>query len=140
MCGHWYGLSLMNLKKISFFLITILSLSGNIETLHAQSGNINLTLHDAIERAYQNNEEILISKENLKRITNTYYKVRAEAFPRLDGSVDWTRYWEAPEITVDFGDGTQSFPLKQDWEFNAGATLSQIIWSFGKVATAIQIA
>lgn len=101
---------------------------------------IALSVPQAIERAIEHSETVRISRENVKKLGNTYSKVRAQALPQVSGTIEWDRYIKTPVITVDFGSGIQTIPVKQDWEIQTGATLTQVVWSFGKISTAIDIA
>ncbi len=101
---------------------------------------ISLSVSQAIERAAQHSETVHISRETVKKLGNTYSKVRAQALPQVSGTIQWDRYIKTPVMTVDFGSGVQKIPVKQDWEIQTGATLTQVVWAFGKVSTAIDIA
>ena len=103
-------------------------------------GAISVSLDQAINRALQHSEDMRIQEENAKKMYNTYREVRAQAFPQVTGEVALDNYIESPVLKIDLGEGVQEIPLKQDYDFSAGATLSQVLLAFGKVNTAIDIA
>ncbi len=106
----------------------------------AWAENIELSLDEAVQRALKVNEQVLVQKETYLRTHRTYKKVRASALPSVTAEWAWDRYIETPVISVDMGNGVQNMPVKQDWEMNTSVTLTQVLWAFGKVSTAIQIA
>jgi outer membrane protein TolC len=127
----------------AFAGMTIFLMMGSHSFLMADTNEFNasaINVDQAIRRALQTNEDIQISLEKIERMKNTYRKVRSEALPRVDGNFDWNKYFESPTLRVDMGGGTQEFSIKDDYEMIAGAQLNQIIFAFGKVSTAIEIA
>lgn len=125
--------------KRGILLAAALILFGLPGTSRAEE-TVVLSLSEAAARAVQNNENVLLQKNALERLQGTYVKVRSGALPQLTGEVLWDRYLKAPVLSVDMGGGPQEFPVKQDWEAQASATLTQVLWAFGKVSTAIDIA
>jgi len=105
---------------------------------HAQP--LSLTLPQAVERAVEHSEDVKIRAEKKDRLTHTYKKVRAQAFPQVYGSFNWSRYVDKPVQIADFGLGPQKLEMVRDYELKTSATATQVLWAFGKVKTAIDIA
>lgn len=100
---------------------------------------LELSLAQAVDRAVRRSEEVRIHEESLRKAESRYKKVRAEAMPQVNGRFAWDRYIEPPVLIADFGAGSQRLPVKQDHEMQAGISLSQAIYSFGKVTTALDL-
>ncbi|MFC1501158.1 TolC family protein [Elusimicrobiota bacterium] len=125
--------------KISFLLAILLSCSI-LHSTEKTLDNVVLSMDKAVELALANSKDVEISKEKLEKLWNTYREVKASIFPQVYGEVGVTNYIEAPIMTFDIGNGPISIPVKQEWETRASVTLSQVLWAFGKVFNAIDIA
>ncbi|MFH2201734.1 MAG: TolC family protein [Elusimicrobiota bacterium] len=105
---------------------------------HAQP--LELTLPQAVARAVEHSEDVKIRGEKKDRLTHTYKKVRAQAYPQVYGSFNWSRYVDKPVQIADFGLGPQKLEMVREYELRTSATATQVLWAFGKVKTAIDIA
>jgi len=97
-------------------------------------------LKDAERLAVENSEEIDISKQELDKTFNTYKEVRSSIMPQVSANYTWNRYLKAPVLNVNLGAGLTEIPLRQDWEMNFGVTVSQVVFAFGKIINAIELA
>ncbi|MFH1379592.1 MAG: TolC family protein [bacterium] len=129
------------MKKLFIVLCGFILLK--ISSVFAQDDGqalVSLSISEAVELSIAHSEDIQISQENIKKMDNTYTQVRASILPNITGKVDWDHYIKSPVLSIDLGEGNMDIPLKQDWDVRAGATVSQLVWAFGKVNTAINIA
>ncbi|MFH1725192.1 MAG: TolC family protein [Elusimicrobiota bacterium] len=101
---------------------------------------LSLSIEQAIEKALEQSEDVRIGGERRERMEDTYVKVKGQAYPQIDGSLRWSHYADKPITVADFGGGPRKVEMMRAWELEAGATLSQVLWAFGKVSTAIDIA
>jgi outer membrane protein len=106
------------------------------------ASSLNLDLKKAIELALKHNENIKMKESDIDRLENQYNEALSYALPKIDAKVGWNRYFKSPVITADMGPpiGRIEAPLKQPYELQFGATLTQPIWTFGKVFTAMDVA
>jgi len=106
--------------------------------LHAQGSvsPIRLSLADAISRVLEHSEDLAISRQSIEKMDNTYTEVRASAYPQLSATLGWNTYITSPVLAI----AGQEFDFKQEYEASAGAMLTQVVWAFGKVSAAIDIA
>jgi outer membrane protein TolC len=76
------------------------------------------------------------------RLEHQYDEALSYALPKIDAKVSWNRYFKSPVITAEMPApiGRIEAPLKQPYELQMGATLTQPIWTFGKVFTAMDVA
>lgn len=114
-------------------MLTIIVYAGNIKSEA-------LTIKDAVTLAVKNSEEIKIGQQKLDKMNNTYKEVRASVFPQIGCEIGLDRYIETPVLKVNFDEEDIEMPLKQEWDSRASITISQVLWSFGKVFNAINIA
>ncbi len=123
------------------YLIFFVCFSGNVAIAQSNSA-LEVSLEEAIQMAKANNEMLKISEEKLERVHQKYREIRAEALPQLEGSVSWNHYFMAPKITLPGQNGAPSTQLsiKRDFDFEAQANVSQVLWAFGRVRNAINAA
>ena len=126
------------MKKLLICIILLCT-----STFIAHAGNTKsevLTIKNAVALAVDNSEELKIGQQKLYKMNNTYKEVRASAFPQIGGDVGLDRYIESPVLKVNFDEDEVKIPIKQEWDSRVSITVSQVLWSFGKVFNAIKIA
>ncbi len=126
------------MKKLVICIILLYTL-----TLIVYAGDIKskaLTIKDAVTLAVDNSEELKIGQQKLDMMNNTYKEVRASVFPQIGSEIGLDRYIESPVLKATFDEEEIEMPLKQEWDSRASITVSQVLWSFGKVFNAIKIA
>jgi len=125
---------------IRFLLIGTLSVLFSLN-IFAQE-KLELDLNKAIELALIHSENVKIKELGIDRLEDQYDEALSYALPKINAEVSWNRYFKSPVITADMGPpiGRIEAPLKQPYELQMGATLTQPIWTFGKVFTAMEVA
>jgi len=134
------------------FLI-LLPLTVNAETPDSESDvPLHLTMSKAIELALAHSEQILIADQSIEEAEGVYREYAADAFPQLSGSVSYTRNLERlyteqdmtmlnplfaqfglPELEVE----KVYYSNLHEWDFRL--TLTQNIFTFGKVSNALKL-
>lgn len=108
------------------------------------SNSLSLTLEKASELAILNNENMKISSLNYEKSIAKYKETRSLAYPKIRANIDWSNYVVAPVIRMDMpqelGGESIEAKIKQPYEMTLGATLTQPVWTFGKVSSAIDLA
>ncbi len=136
----------MKFTSIGHFLIVLVLLCFGENTFAQQSRDtLYLTLDDAISKALENNWDIRIANEEIKKSHEQINEAYANAFPRLDFSGQYVRNIKLPVLFIppntpfNPSSQTQTFELGSQNSYIGSLTLSQVIFS-KKVNTAIKIA
>ncbi|HOX22593.1 MAG TPA: TolC family protein, partial [Elusimicrobiales bacterium] len=95
-----------------------------------------LTLEDAINTALKSNTTLINSEKTVKIFEQKVREYWATVFPSITLSAGYNRNLEIPAI---FFNGT-AIKIGQNNSFSGQASLSQILWSGGKVGSAIKLA
>ncbi|MFC1679500.1 TolC family protein [Elusimicrobiota bacterium] len=98
---------------------------------------VTLSMSEAVERAIAHSEDVSITRERGDKLKGSYIKARSRALPQLLGTFRWSRYADKPVQIADFGAGPQEVEFMRAWEMDVSATLTQVLWAFGRVKTAI---
>ena len=101
-------------------------------TAHAEE----LSLNDAVNIALAKNTTLVNSQRTVKIFEQKVREYWATVYPSINITASYTRNLEVPAI---FFNGT-AIKIGQDNSYAAAASLSQIVWSGGKVGSAIKLA
>lgn len=105
---------------------------------------MDLSLEKAIELALINSESLKISELEYNKSLEQYKEVKSSIYPKVTGSIDWYNYVLPPVIRMDMppelGGNTIEAKVKKPYEMTYGVTLSQVVWTFGKLGSAIELA
>jgi len=145
-------------KSIPALLVLLAMALGAPGALFAQEapspGNLplRLTIDKAIELALAHNEQILIADEAIAEAQGVYREYAADAFPQLSGSVTYNRNLERMYTEQDmtflnplFAQfqlpqlGVEKVYLSNSHEWDFRLTLTQNIFTFGKVSNALAL-
>jgi outer membrane protein TolC len=117
---------IVNLTIIAVFTFNI------VFTGYAQEvSTLQLGLDETIKRALDTSEELKIKEQEIRRAQGGYQEVRSGALPHLTAESTWTHNLNYPDSAA------SSY---SDHEFNAGVSATQVLWSFGKIAYAVNAA
>lgn len=94
-----------------------------------------LTVDAATERAISENRDVAIARERLAEFEGLKGEAISSAIPHVTANASYTRMWRKQEIAIQ----GQTFSLGTANTYNAGATLTQVLWD-GKVLKAVQAA
>ncbi len=111
-----------------FCFITGFDSNPAYSTEDIKEGDI-LSLKDCIEIALKNNPNIQISKNNVKLIESRVGQAKSDFFPNLNASGGYTGN------TIDMGHNIGG----GDYYYNAGVSLKQLIFNFGKTNANIKM-
>ncbi len=122
------------------FLILSFCVIAQTALARQQAETLRLTLSDAISLALQNNRDVLISREGVKRALQQVREARSTTMPSLKFETDITRTLQKPAFFLDFGGDVQKIEIGTDNSFISTITAEQLLYSGGQVSTAIAIA
>ena len=112
----------------AIFMVLFISLP-----IFAQS---TLSIDDAITLGLKKSEDLEKASLDIEKAEAQIREAWASAFPKLEASVQSIRHYKS--AVIQFGD--QAIRVKQDWELLTGITLNQVLYTFGKVSTALDMA
>jgi len=124
------------MKRPTFFIITlstIVAFTFNISLANGSqlSPALQINLDETIKRALDTSEELKIKAQEINRSQGTYREVRSDGLPHLSAEASWIHNLSYPD---------KAASSYSDHQFNAGISASQILWSFGKIAYAVNAA
>jgi outer membrane protein len=97
----------------------------------AQEGALPLSLEDAVARAVERNEEVLIAVAEEARTEGLIREVGAGAWPSLAAAGTYTRNLERPVFFFNSPEGLQRIEIGSDNEIGLSATLRQALYDPG---------
>ena len=122
-------------KRIKLFLtlfIAISFISGFVIFSFAEDdAGLKIGLKEAVRRALITNEEIKIKEQEVSKALGLYRETRSDMLPQINADVVWARNLDYP---------AKAASLYSDYEFDAGISATQVIWSFGKIIYAVNAA
>lgn len=92
---------------------------------------LEINLEGAIRRALDASEELKIKESEVQKSAGAYREVRAAALPNISGQSTWTHNMDYP---------AQAAGQYYDYSLDNGLSVSQLVWSFGKVRYAVDSA
>ncbi|MDF1553888.1 MAG: TolC family protein [Deferrisomatales bacterium] len=96
-----------------------------------------LSLEQAVELALDQNHDVRRARENLARVEGQIQEAKSEVFPQVDLEADYFRSYDESIRDSDFG-GLIS--PEASGSYGVRASVRQLLFSWGKVSTAIEIA
>lgn len=127
-------------QAFSYFIILILILSSTAHGEVKPADKTVLTLEKAISIAKENNRDILLAKEGSNRADQQIREAKSGAYPQLSFVSQYRRTLQKPVLFVEFGGEKQKFELGFDNTFMSTFTANQLLYSGGKMSTAVKIA
>ena len=119
--------SILNILAVVVFLVRVFPLHSEI---------LDLNLQQALIRAYDNNEMILIGQSKYAAARAGKNSARSYYLPTVSASADWQRYNDQPVMNL-MG---MKVPAKGKYEMGAGLTASMPLFTGGKIHFSNQMA
>lgn len=123
--------------NVKVFLAITFVFTGAIFESQAEGINKNIlkiSLVQAIEASLNSMEEVKISKVETEKVYHKYREAQAARYPDLTGHGQWLNNARYP-VNARYPKGYIS-----DYEAGAGVILSQVIYSFGRISSAVEAA
>lgn len=108
------------------FLSTNLVFAGEVKDL------LNVSLEDVINMALETSEDLEIQNNAVQREASKIKEERAGLLPSFSGEIEWSNNFKYPDI-----DATAK---TKDYHVNVGITVSQNVFTFGRISNAIAAA
>ena len=97
--------------------------------LAADEEVLSITLKNAIIMAIKASEDVQTKDNEIARSNSQMRGEKSELFPHVSTSANWSRNYEYPDIAVT--------ALANEYDFNAGITLEQKLFTFGRISSSI---
>ncbi len=95
-----------------------------------------LTLEEAVQISLRQNHDVLRARESLSRLDGQIEVVKSDVLPQVNLEADYFRSYDESILDSDLGD---FFSPEQQDIYGIRGTLNQLLFSWGKASTAIQI-
>lgn len=107
----------------------------------APADTLRLSLDQAVGRATQLNEDVLMARAEQARSKGIAREVRARSLPEISGTMSYTRNVQRPVIFFNSPEGQQQISIGDDNEYSFGVTLNQPLLdlSLGPARTAARL-
>ncbi len=117
------------LKKLCVAAVLYAAVSAGYCRQAPAETAVPLGLDDALRRAVNTSEDVTISDNNIERMTHTYMEIKSGLYPDISAAAWWQKNIQYP--------GHSS---TDDYEMNTGISVTQLLWSFGRVFSAVNAA
>ena len=121
---------LSNMKQIITIIAAMTSLVLSASRLAAQEQPLRLGLDEAVARATELNEDVLVARAEAARTAGQVREVRAQSLPQLTADLGFTRNIQTPVIFFNTPDGVQQISIGESNDLMMGLSLSQPLLDF----------
>lgn len=119
------------MKKLYIKSIVIIAAAFILQQpAHAQE-TISLDLDETVEMALSESEDYKLSVNEVIKRNQQYKQSKSAIYPQVNADISWLNNFEYPQ---------SARATTRDYSFDAGVSVSQLIWSFGKVSSAVRFA
>ncbi len=93
---------------------------------------LKLTIQTAIDMAFEASEDLKISENNILKKQSERKEEQSYALPHIMGEAGWSNNFEYPDFP--------QTSYTEEYHVNTGVTVSQTLFTFGRISAAIQAA
>lgn len=108
----------------------------SLTVTHFAFGAQTLSLDEAIHLGLKKSENVEQAVLEIEKAEAQIREAWASVYPKFNATVQSTRNFQSQVIQTP----TASFRVNQDWSLSTGLTLNQVLYTFGKVSTALDMA
>ena len=113
-------------------IITCIILLMSPSVILAQEEILRITLKDVIDMALEASKNLKLQENDVKRKSSERKKEKSCLFPKIMGDIGWSNNFQYPDIAAT--------ATMRDYHLNAGVTVSQTIFTFGRISNVISAA
>lgn len=96
----------------------------------APGDTVRLGLEEAVRRATETNEQVLVARAEEARAAGIVKEVRADALPTVSANFGYTRNIQTPVIFFNQGGEQQQISIGSDNEYSFGLSVEQTVFDF----------
>ncbi|MFA6637172.1 MAG: TolC family protein [Candidatus Omnitrophota bacterium] len=124
-------------EKVVFILaLFVIALAFEVSTgaIDMPASSLKISMDESIESALGSMEDIKAREVQAEKTYHKYRETQALRYPDLVGHGEWTNNARYPV--------NQRYPAGgiSDYELGIGAVLRQVVWSFGRISSAVEAA
>jgi len=118
------------MQRISLFAIALFLLMTIVNPLYAQSNPlvIRLDKEKTVTLALQESEDFKIAENQTDIVRQQYKETIATLYPQVSGESSWTNNVHYAGANI------------QDYDVNTSISVNQILWTFGRISSALKVA
>lgn len=123
----------MKIKKVIVFLCVLFA--GRVFACHivlAAAVPLGISIETAIDMALEASEELKLKDNEVKRKSSFENEERSSLLPKIIGEIGWSNNFEYPDISAT--------AATKDYHAGAGVTITQTVFTFGRISHAISAA
>jgi len=113
-----------------FFISSILT--SHVVFAQEAVDAMNISLADAINMALKASEDLKLQDNEVLRKKSEQKEETSYLFPKIIGEAEWSNNFEYPDIAAT--------AATKDYHINSGVTVSQAIFTFGRISNAVSAA
>jgi HAE1 family hydrophobic/amphiphilic exporter-1 len=122
---------------ITLLLVSLLSLAAAVPSRsQVQDPTDRVTLEQAVQVALRQNHDVLRARQALARLDGQIEVVTSDVYPQVGLEADYFHSYDESILDTDFGDFVAPEHLDT---YGIRGTLNQLLFSWGKASTAIEI-
>lgn len=134
-------------KTFCRFLLFLLLAPQLANTANLQDKNkkdtLQISLSQAMDMAVKESEDVKVRINEMEKTDYIYKQAFSSLYPHFSGEINYHWYPAVQKIKVDLGiEGVpaEKVPLQEDFDLGIGVRMEQILYTFGKVGSAIKAA
>ena len=120
--------------KTKILCLTLCALCIMEEGVFAREAGkvLNVSLESAIDMALEASEDLKLQNNRIRRRSSEKNEQRGALLPQVTASVEWSNHFEYPDL--------EATAATRDYHANAGLSVSQTLFTFGKISHAVSAA
>ena len=130
----------MDRVRINLWPIIVIVCVLGVFRVEITHGVSKLTIYQAIDLAFKNNESYLRAVNEVERANQRVVEAQSSALPQINASLNYVRNWELPSFVISIDGEPKALRTGTVNTYSAGLTITQPIYVAGKVFTALSIA
>jgi outer membrane protein TolC len=88
-------------------------------------------IDEAVSLALRKSEDFQIAANEIDKMRYRYKEAKSAIYPHLEGEISWAHHAEYPPA---------AYPTTKDYSLDAGVTINQVLWAFGRISSALRLA
>jgi outer membrane protein TolC len=92
---------------------------------------LRVSIEEAVALALRKSEDFQIAANEIDKMRYRYKEAKSAVYPHLEGEITWAHNAEYPPV---------AYPTTRDYSLDAGVTVNQVLWAFGRIASALRLA
>jgi outer membrane protein len=92
---------------------------------------LRVSIKEAVTLALRKSEDFQIAANEIEKMHYKYKEAKSAIYPHIEGEISWVHNPEYP---------ARAAAEINDYSFDTGVTINQVLWAFGRISSAIRLA